>query len=82
MQITALYIHQQDFVDGLIGPFTTTQSINAHLSMQRARGDGADTIGLYCADDREFIDLVKSGCLLLTPEQDSKLDYPFQDHGN
>lgn len=75
MQITALYIHQEDgILDGLIGPFTSTEQLNDHLALQRSREDNSRILSVYAAQDREFIDLVKNGCLLLTPEQDAEGD--------
>jgi hypothetical protein len=67
-----IYLHCQDFVDAIIGPFESFLQAMAHHTFQLNRGDSGKLIGVYVSTE-EMEKNAPSGCLRLTPERDRAL---------
>ena len=71
-----IYLHFQDFVDGVVGPFSTTEAAQEHLDFCKARGDGATFHGVLTEGDEKWNELKKRGALFISAEEDRDLTYP------
>lgn len=68
------YLHQEDFVDGVVGPFDSLIEVQNHLDYQKERGDSAVLRGIYPEHSPSLISLRDGGTLFTTPQEDKDLD--------
>lgn len=63
------YVHAEDFVDVLIGPFDGPELALSHFMHNKTvRGDGAGLLGIYSANSEAYARCRPA--LRLTPEKD------------
>lgn len=68
------FLHLQDFVDGVVGPFASQPDIDAHVLFLNARGDGAALMSVLAENDPTVAQLRTNGALFMTPDEDRAFD--------
>jgi len=68
------FLHLQDLVDGVVGPFASQPDIDAHILFLNARGDGAALLAVLAENDPSVARLRTSGALFMTPDEDRAFD--------
>jgi len=70
--MTRTYIHFQDFVDAWVGPFGNKAEVDAHIAFCKERGDAADVVAVEELTDKQVVDMLADGEMILTADEDRR----------